>query len=163
MDIQLVDKHFGLKVRTTTVSRSHEVYLAIPWDIGLNTSISSTEHSQPGKCCQSVATSISGDITSGYRKGEVYDNAQAIFLDQDRRVTHQKTVAINKIIRDLDLSVATSGAAYSRFTDCDVYNTSVDFHFKVQEGSRSGKLWIPRVIALQEVELELEEVRQDDY
>ena len=78
-------------------------------------------------------------------------------MDQDLRITKEKVLTINKAIRDLGLKVYTSGQAWTRSTECDVSTTFEDVQFRSIRPPQGEKLWIPRVIMLQQAELVLRE------
>lgn len=153
--LELINKHFSLKIKTAGRSfRENDIFLCIPWDLNV-------KNPGVGSLCHSISAEAEGEIHAGY-----YDNVQefscgqAYFVDHDLRVTKNKVILINKAIRDMQLEVSSTQRA--RFTKSEVSSTTSDFKFKQEDNPNGGKLWWPRVIALQEVHLELQEGQEEN-
>lgn len=142
------------------VERGH-FYLSVPWDLCLKSSVSKQVAPQSGSCCNSAVTSVTQEIYAGYSEVRRAQSAEDFFLDQDLRITRGKILAINKAIRDLNLTVHNSGHGYTRFTECDVSTTYEDVQFKSTSLPNKGKMWMPRVIVLQQTEIILQEMGEE--
>ena len=82
------------------------------------------------------------------------------FLDQDLRVTKKRILIINKAIRDLDLTVRhPTTTAFARTTDCGVSTRPEDVRYELVTSARGDKLWKPRVIVMQNTNVQFTEVK----
>ena len=108
-------------------------------------------------------TSASCRTEAGYYSTIFREKVAGPFLvDQDLSIAKEKVFAINKAVRDLNLTVCNPDGGYSRFTSCEVLTTYEDGRFKSTERPRRHIVWQPRVIMFYKTELKLQEVQEDE-
>ena len=141
---------FSLNIQFATEPRGNRefqrkhlnyVYLCIPWHLRGHYGDSLGASSMIDNDLDHYA-SVEAPAITFYEQ-----RPQSCLIDQDLTVTREKTLLINRAIRELGLEVVTNHRM-PRQTDAQIMTGWKDFKFESTMSPNLGTLWQPRVILL---------------